>query len=140
MEIQRFGVTTTIFVDAVDAGEAALIIERDLAGRFDSDLVSVSAHAKTGDGACCPACGSERIEHHEDMVARRHSIESVLTASWYSTALPFHSMTTVCAPGCGAGTVRRNGTCPSRESRSNDRYALQNAGLGRVCPVRTLLT
>ena len=51
METQRFGVTTTVFVDATDAGEAALIIERDLAGRFDSDLVSVSGHVKSGDGA-----------------------------------------------------------------------------------------
>ena len=72
MEMQRFGVTTTVFVNATDAAEAALIIERDLAGRFDSDLVSVSGHAKSRDGARCPACGSERIEHHEDIVARRH--------------------------------------------------------------------
>ena len=72
MELQRFGVTTTVFVDATDAGEAALIIERDLAGRFDSDLMSVSAHLKAVDGASCPVCGSERIEHHEDVVARRH--------------------------------------------------------------------
>jgi hypothetical protein len=72
IEIQRFGVSTTIFVDATDPQEAALIIERDLAGRFDSDLESVSAHTKAGDGAQCPACGSERIEHHEDIVARRH--------------------------------------------------------------------
>ena len=72
MDTQRFGVTTTVFVNAVDADEAALIIERDLAGRFDSDLVSVSADLKSGDGPRCPACGSERIEHHEDVVARRH--------------------------------------------------------------------
>jgi len=72
METQRFGVTTTVFVDAADAGEAALIIERDLAGRFDSENVSVSAHVASADGARCPACGSERIEHHEDVVARRH--------------------------------------------------------------------
>jgi hypothetical protein len=72
MEIQRFGVTTTVFVDATGAGEAALIIERDLAGRFDSELVSVSAHLNAVAGARCPACGSERIEHHEDIVARRH--------------------------------------------------------------------
>ena len=72
MELQRFGVMTTVFVDATDAGEAALIVERDLAGRFDSDLVAVSAHLKAVDGASCPACGSERIEHHEDIVARRH--------------------------------------------------------------------
>jgi hypothetical protein len=72
MDTQRFGVTTTIFVDATDAKEAALIIERDLAGRFDSALESVSADAKPSDGASCPACGSERIEHHEDVVARRH--------------------------------------------------------------------
>ena len=68
----RYAVTTAIFVDAADAGEAALIIERDLAGRFDSDLVSVGACLKSGDGPRCPACGSERIEHHEDIVARRH--------------------------------------------------------------------
>jgi hypothetical protein len=61
-----------VFVDAVDAEEAALIIERDLAGRFDSDLVSVASHLATADGSRCPACGSERIEHHEDIVARRH--------------------------------------------------------------------
>jgi hypothetical protein len=40
MEIQRFGVTTTVFVDAAHAGEAALIIERDFAGRFESEVVS----------------------------------------------------------------------------------------------------
>lgn len=72
METKRFGVTTTVFVNAEDAGEAALILERALAGRFDSDLLSVSRHVKSGDGARCPACGSERIEHHEDIVARRH--------------------------------------------------------------------
>lgn len=72
MELQRFGVTTTIFVEATDAGEAALVVERDLAGRFDNDLASVSAHSKSGGGPRCPACGSERIEHHEDIVARRH--------------------------------------------------------------------
>lgn len=38
---ERFGVTTTIFVHAADADEAALIVERLLAGRFDSDLVAV---------------------------------------------------------------------------------------------------
>ena len=72
MEVQRFGVMSTVFVEDADAGEAALIIERDLAGRFDSDLVSISGHVKSSDGARCPACGSERIEHHEDIVARRH--------------------------------------------------------------------
>jgi hypothetical protein len=72
METQRFGVTTTVFVDAADAGEAALILERDFAGRFDSELVSVTGHAGSATGARCPACGSERIEHHEDIVARRH--------------------------------------------------------------------
>jgi hypothetical protein len=72
MELQRFGVPTTVFVDATDAGEASLIIERDLAGRFDSDLVSVSAHLKSGAGPHCPVCGSERIGHHEDIVAHRH--------------------------------------------------------------------
>ena len=72
MELQRFGVTTSVYVDAADAGEAALILERHLAGRFDSDLLSVTAHLKSDVGARCPACGSERIEHHEDVVARRH--------------------------------------------------------------------
>lgn len=72
MGMHRFGVTTTVFVDAADASEAALIIERDLAGRFDNEFVSVSGHAQTGDGPRCPACGSGRIEHHEDIVARRH--------------------------------------------------------------------
>jgi hypothetical protein len=51
----RFAVTTTILVEAVDAGEAALIVERDLAGRFDNDSVSVSAHERAGDGPRCPA-------------------------------------------------------------------------------------
>ena len=68
----RYAVTTSVFVDATDADEAALIVERDLAGRFDNELVSVSAHAKAEDGMGCPGCGSERIEHHEDIVARRH--------------------------------------------------------------------
>lgn len=68
----RYGVTTTIFVEAADVGGAALIIERDLAGRLDSELVSVSAHSKIGNGPRCPACRSERVEHHEDIVARRH--------------------------------------------------------------------
>jgi hypothetical protein len=58
METQRFGVTTTIFVDAADAGEAALIIERDFAGRFDSELASVTSHAGPATGARCPASGS----------------------------------------------------------------------------------
>ncbi|MFN2588777.1 MAG: hypothetical protein ABR613_11770 [Actinomycetota bacterium] len=71
MEAKRFGVTTTVFVDAVDAGEAGLIVERDLAGRLDNELVSVTAHSAATD-ARCPSCGSERIEHHEDVVARRH--------------------------------------------------------------------
>ncbi len=72
MQLQRFGVTTTVFVQATEAGEAALIVERALAGRFDNEFVSVSGHAKAGDGPRCPACGSEHIEHHEDVVARRH--------------------------------------------------------------------
>lgn len=67
----RFGVTTIIFVEAADAGEAARMVERDVAGRFDSELISVRSHLKSVAGACCPACGSERIEHHEDVVARR---------------------------------------------------------------------
>ena len=33
--MQRFGVTTTVFVDAADADEGALLVERDLAGRMD---------------------------------------------------------------------------------------------------------
>ena len=41
MELQRFGVTATVFIDAVDAHEAALIVERLLAGRFDSEVVAV---------------------------------------------------------------------------------------------------
>jgi len=72
METKRFGVTTLVFVDAADPGEAGLAVERDLAGRFDNELVSVSAHSTPTGGARCPACGSERIEHHEDVVARRH--------------------------------------------------------------------
>jgi hypothetical protein len=72
MPLQRFGVTTTVFVEATDVGEAALIVERDLAGRFDAELVSVSGQLPASVGACCPACGSERIEHHEDIVARRN--------------------------------------------------------------------
>lgn len=70
--MDRYAVTTTVFVEAADAGEAALIVEREFAGRFDNELVSVSAHAVAADGPRCPACGSERIEHHEDIVARRH--------------------------------------------------------------------
>ena len=68
----RYAVTTTVFVEAADAGEAALVIERDLAGRFDSELVSVRGHLPPAEGASCRSCGSERIEHHEDVVARRH--------------------------------------------------------------------
>jgi hypothetical protein len=68
----RYAVTTTIFVEAADASEAALIVERNLAGRFDSELVSVTAHFGSATGSRCPACGSERFEHHEDIVARRH--------------------------------------------------------------------
>ena len=68
----RYAVTTSVFVEAADAGEAALMIERDLAGRFDSELVSVTGHLPATDGAGCPSCGSQRIEHHEDVVARRH--------------------------------------------------------------------
>ena len=68
MKTQRFGVATTVFVEAFDAAEAALVVERDLAGRFDNEFVSISAYAKGGDGSRCPACGSERIEHHEDIV------------------------------------------------------------------------
>jgi len=71
MRARCFGVTMTIFVDAVDAGEAALIIERALASRFDSEFVSVSAHSSCAVGARCPSCGSDDIEHHEDIVARR---------------------------------------------------------------------
>jgi hypothetical protein len=72
MPLQRFGVTATVFVDAVDADEAALLVERNLAGKFDAELVSVSGHLAASDGACCPSCESKRIEHHEDIVARRH--------------------------------------------------------------------
>ncbi len=72
MPTQRFVVTTTIFVEMPEPREAALIIERDLALRFDNELVDVSAHLTTAEGPRCPACGSERIEHHGDVVARRH--------------------------------------------------------------------
>ncbi len=72
MELERFGVTTAVSVGAVDAGEAAFIVARDLAERFDNELVSVSAHEESGDGPRCPACGPERIEHNEDSVAGRH--------------------------------------------------------------------
>lgn len=41
MPLQRFGVTTTIFVYTADADEAALVVERLLAGRFDSEVVAV---------------------------------------------------------------------------------------------------
>lgn len=70
--MDRYAVTITVFVQAANAGEAALIIERNLAGRFDNELVSVSGHRKAIDGPLCPGCGSERIEFHEDIVARRH--------------------------------------------------------------------
>jgi hypothetical protein len=36
----RCAVTTTIYVDATDEDEAALIIERFLAGRFDSEVIA----------------------------------------------------------------------------------------------------
>ena len=69
----RYAVTTTVFVHAAHAGEAGLIIERSLAGTFDNEVVSVSEHRKAIDGGpMCPGCGSERIEHQEDIVARRH--------------------------------------------------------------------
>lgn len=68
----RYAVTTTVFVEAADAREAALMFERDVAGRFDTELVSVTGHLPASGSACCPSCGSERIEHHEDVVARRH--------------------------------------------------------------------
>lgn len=70
--MDRYAVTTTIFVEAAELSEAALIIERDLAGRFNSALIGVSSYLAHGDDALCPACGSRRIEHHEDVVARRH--------------------------------------------------------------------
>ena len=41
MEAKRFAVTTAVFVEATEPDEAALIIERLLAGRFDSELVAV---------------------------------------------------------------------------------------------------
>lgn len=44
MQLPRFGVMTTLLVDAADADEAALMVERDFAGRFDAELVSVTAH------------------------------------------------------------------------------------------------
>ena len=72
MQTKCFGVTITAFVDAADAGDADLVIERYVAARFDSELVSVSVHSCATGDASCPACGSERIEHHEDIVARRH--------------------------------------------------------------------
>ncbi len=68
----RYAVTTMIFVEAADANDAALVIERDLAGCSDSELVSVASYWKACGGARCPSCGSERIEHHEDVVARCH--------------------------------------------------------------------
>lgn len=74
--MDRYAVTTTVFVEAADAGEAALIVERELAARFDNELVSVSAHAAGAEGPRCPACGSERIEYHEDIVARRHFLRA----------------------------------------------------------------
>lgn len=68
----RYAVTTTIFIEAANASEAALLVERDHAGRFESELVSVTGHAGSATGARCPVCSSERIEHHEDIVVRRH--------------------------------------------------------------------
>lgn len=34
--MDRYAVTTTVFIEATDPGEAALIVERDVAGRFDN--------------------------------------------------------------------------------------------------------
>jgi len=39
--ISRFEVTVTVLVEATAEDEAALIVERELAGKFDSELVSV---------------------------------------------------------------------------------------------------
>ncbi|MDQ3785197.1 MAG: hypothetical protein M3360_10070 [Actinomycetota bacterium] len=41
MEVRRFMVTVKVFIDATDSDEAAMIIERHLAGAFDSELVTV---------------------------------------------------------------------------------------------------
>lgn len=103
MRMQRFGVTTTVFVEAVNPGEAALVVERDLAGRFDNELVSVSAHARAADSPRCPACGSERIEHHEDIVARRHFRRVRADGVLVSTASRILSTMTACGLACGAG-------------------------------------
>ena len=44
---ERFSVTLNVFVEATDEDEAELFVERLLAGRADSELLSVS---RGGDG------------------------------------------------------------------------------------------
>ena len=46
MELQRFGVTTILFVEATSEDEAALVVERLLAGQLDSELVAVSPEGR----------------------------------------------------------------------------------------------
>ena len=46
----RFAVTVTIFVGATDSQEAALIVERLLAGRFDFNLDPANVVSSTETG------------------------------------------------------------------------------------------
>ena len=39
--IRRFAVNVTVLVEATTEEEAALVVERELAGKFNSELVSV---------------------------------------------------------------------------------------------------
>ncbi|WP_187399295.1 hypothetical protein [Bradyrhizobium paxllaeri] len=41
-QTNRYAVTVTVFVDATSEGDASLILERECAGKFDSELISVT--------------------------------------------------------------------------------------------------
>ncbi|MDQ3913758.1 MAG: hypothetical protein M3285_01055 [Actinomycetota bacterium] len=44
MGVERFAVTTNVYVDASDPDEAALLVERHMAGAFDSEVVHIASH------------------------------------------------------------------------------------------------
>lgn len=122
MRTKRFGVTTMVFVEAADASEAAVIVERGLAGRFDNEFVSASGHAKAGDGPWCPTCGSERIEHHEDIVARRHlrrvRDDGVLVFDGFTDSFDDDGM----RARLWCGDCSQEWDVPEQGSSSNDRH------------------